>query len=275
MEANYFWVRIYDYNVERDHVNKGTLLDEFYLKDVEGGRESVKGTVVERYCGRTAVEMKFAKPRKKDGIYAIIMDSERFFFERFYATIDTYCFYCHKPIKGKASEFPRDYIGDDSYYLAEDSVFTDQEKTAYFCKHECKAEFRNIRRHNEGAFQGKEEGNDGEIFGYIYLIYNRKENIYYVGQTRYLPFFRWQEHVKDGSKGEISDLSFSVLAEVGRSKNQEMDQQYLNSVEAWWINKFKDEQHEVFNISKPKITVAHLKERFQDMVEKQGSLILN
>lgn len=272
MSSNYFWIRIYDYNFERDKGEKGTLLDEFYLKDIEGGREKVKEQVCERYCHNTSQDLKFAKPRKKDGIYAIIMDSDKFFYERFYATVDTYCFCCHKPVKGKASEFPREYIGESSYYDFDDSRFTDLDKTAYFCTYDCKREFQEIRSNREGEFQAKEEGRNGEVFGYIYQIYNRKEDTYYIGQTRYMPFFRWQEHVKDGGKGDITDLSFSVLAEVNRSSNQDEDQQYLNSIEAWWIEKYKSDQHQVFNISKPKITIANLKERFQDMIEKQESL---
>jgi hypothetical protein len=276
-DSNYYWVRVYDYVHERDMFEKGTKLDEFYLKDVSSGREGAKQAVKGRYCSRTSGGIRFTKPKKQtDGLYAIVMDSTKFYYDRFNAEVDTLCFWCHEPVKGKACEYPRAYIGDDYGYDSTDDVFGDLNKTAYFCKYDCKSHFHNNLRNDEGEFQVKEEGQNGNVFGYIYLIYNRAQNVYYVGQTRFMPFFRWQEHVKDGSKGEISDLSFSTLAEVMRNKHQndEQNQLYLNSIEAWWIAKFQQERYEVFNISKPKITIEYLKNRFKDMVLKQEELML-
>ncbi|WP_373325658.1 GIY-YIG nuclease family protein [Sporomusa paucivorans] len=266
-DSNYFWVRVFDYDFERDDYDKGIMLDEFYLKDLEGGREEAKQAVREKYSGKAQKDIGFAKPKKqKNGLYAIVMESSKFFYDRFCKTIETYCFACHKPISGKASEFPRAYLDSDG----------DDEEAVYFCNYDCKRDYHDkINPFSEGEFQVKEEGAHGDIFGYIYLIYNKAENVYYVGQTRFMPFFRWQEHVKDGAKGDIKDLSFSVLTEVRRSRkqNDEFNQAYLNSVEAWWIAKFSEEGNQVFNITKPKITVEHLKELFNEMVIKQQVLI--
>ncbi len=265
--TGYFWIRVFDYVYERDtnyeneSFGKGVLLDEFYLKDVTGGREEAKRLVKEKYVGNTAAEITFAKPKKKDGVYAIVMDSNKFFYDRFYVTIDTYCFHCHRPIKGKASEFPKLSVSDEEIY--------------YFCSYDCKREcMHQLNPMSEGVFQEKEVGCHGDIFGYIYLIYNRVEDIYYIGQTRYMPFFRWQEHVKDGGKGDIKDLVFSVLTELARNKSvsEELNQAYLNNIEAWWIAKYQEEGHKVFNISKPKITIEYLKSRFDEMVKSTGQL---
>jgi hypothetical protein len=263
---NYFWVRVYDYNHDRDRYEKGTMLDEFYLI---GEREVVKQIVKDKYCSATSSQMRFAKPKKEtDGIYAIVMDSDKFFYDRFTISINTVCFWCHVPIVGKASEFPRANISGSW----KDEDLTDLEKTAYFCKYDCKSHFLYSQNPvGEGEWQSKEAGQDGEIFGYIYLMYNRGENIYYIGQTRFMPFFRWQEHIKGGEKGDISDLSFSVLAQIGRNKLQcdQENQIYLNNIEAWWIAKYQHEQHKVFNLTKPKLTIEYLKDRFNDMVIKQ------
>lgn len=274
----YYWIRVFDYDRERDssdesillESDKGVMLDEFYLRDVTGGRDEVKSVVRERYKGNTPNEIKFAKPKKgKSGVYAIVMDSDNFFYDRFHATVDTYCFWCHRPVKGKAREFPRSYIGndDEGYYAPNDDRFCDLTKTAYFCDHDCKSIYLSSLNH-EGEFQVKEQGEKGDIFGYIYLIYNRAKDAYYIGQTRFMPFFRWQEHIKSGEKGDIKDLTFSVITEVIRNKGQSEDknQLYLNSLEAWWIKKYQEEGHQVVNISRPKITIEHLKQRFEEMV---------
>lgn len=257
----YWWIRVFDYKYERDGSEKGTLLDEFYYKDIDS-LEEVKQKVREKYFGNTAAGLKFAKPRKKDGVYAIVMESDQFFYDRFYKEIDTYCFMCHKPIKGKAKFFPKCNLED---------------REVYFCCYDCKREFGWVTNPlAEGEYQVKEEGGNGDIFGYVYLIYNRLEDIYYVGQTRYMPFFRWQEHVKAGGKGDLDNLVFSVLAEVRYNKKAGLDenQQYLNSIEAWWINKFNEEGYKTFNATKPRITIADLKEKFDDMVARQKQLSL-
>ncbi|MDQ7094188.1 hypothetical protein REC12_11365 [Desulfosporosinus sp. PR] len=274
--SNYYWIRVFDYihnrdsNYESESYGKGVMLDEFYLKDVIGGRDAVKQFVKERYSGQSSASISFAKPRNKNGMYAIVMESNQFFYDRFYTVLDTFCFWhnCHKPIKGKISEFPKSYIGE------EDS----QDKFVHFCSYECKQHFDNsVNPWNEGEFQEKEEGENGNIYGYIYLIYNRAEDTYYIGQTRFMPFFRWQEHVKCGGKGDIKDLTFSVLTEVSRNKNlnEISNQEYLNSIEAWWIAKFKEEGNKVFNIANPKITIEYLKKRFDEMVSKNRQLSLS
>jgi hypothetical protein len=261
----YYWIRVFDFDFERDCYDKGILLDEFYLKDISGGREEVKAAVKARYGGKTHNEIMFAKPKKKGvGIYAIVMDSDKFFYDRFYDTIDTFCFWCHKPIKGKASEFPREFVIGDDF-----------EGSVHFCNWEtCKSAYRSSLN-DEGEFQVKEAGGNGDIFGYIYLIYNRVEDIHYIGQTRFMPFFRWQEHIKSGEKGDIKDLTFSVVTEVPRcnKKSTEENQLMLNSIEAWWISKFQEEGFKVLNLTRPKITVEHLKQRFDEMVSRQPSIV--
>lgn len=264
---NYFWIRVFDYNHDRDLYDKGTMLDEFYLKGDTLTREETKQQTKSKYSGETARELLFAKPKKRtDGVYAIVMDSNKFFYNRFYLEIDTFCFWhnCHKPIKGMMRDFPPMDMDGNS------------EKTVYFCSYDCKHQYYNSLRF-EGEFQEKEAGQYGGIFGYIYHIYNRARNIHYVGQTRFMPFFRWQEHVKTKDKGSIDELVFDVLTEVRKNHTHtdDQNQQYLNSIEAWWIAKFKEEGYEVFNISNPKITVEYLKERFNEMVAQQKRLDLN
>jgi hypothetical protein len=264
----YFWIRMFDYDPERDGFEKGSLLDEYYLDNVTT-REEAKAEVLTHYPHS---KVKFAKPKKSSGVYAIVMDSNKFFFDRFYTTIDTHCFWCHKPIKGFARDFPRSQVEDK----AGRDEFADG--TVYFCEYNCKRHFDNaLSPSSEGEFQEKEVGEDGDIFGYIYHIYNRSTNCHYIGQTRYMPFFRWQEHVKDGAKGDISDMVFSVLTEVRRlnSSSNDANQRYLNSMEAWWINKYIKEGFSVLNITKPKITIDQLKQRFDEMVARESQLQLS
>lgn len=259
---NYFWVRIFDYrkdNEPKEYTTiedwknrKGAMLDEYYLCGEDMTREQAKEEVKKKSC----VD-KFAKPRKRDGVYALVMDSSQFFYDRFNVTVDTICFNCHKPIKGKMKGFPNMQNGEDKYF---------------FCCWDCKRETLNkINPYNEGEFQERTQLRG--IYGYIYHIYNRKLNMHYIGQTIYMPFFRWQEHAKQHIKGDITDLIFETVTEVPTVEGD--CQSYLNNIEAWWINKFIDEygKENVMNASIPKITMEDLISEYSKIVG--GRMTLN
>lgn len=266
---NYFWIRVYDYQNDRDQQGKGIMLDEFYIKDVT--REAAKEDVRNRYTGKSQSDILFVKPKKRNGLYAIVMESNEFFYNRFTIELDTFCFNhtCHKKIVGKMGAFPKTILPN----LSGNSEFVE----AYFCSYDCMRQTYDLLRGSEGEWQTKEEGLNGDVFGYIYHIYNRLENTHYIGQTRYLPFFRWQEHVKSHLKGNINDMVFSVITEVRRNplKNNVVNQQVLNSVEAWWIAKYREDGYDTINISQPRITVADLKYKFDEMVTRVRQEVLD
>lgn len=247
VSMNYYWVRIFDYKKDEQlkeytsdydwQSQKGTMLDEYYLCGETMTREDAKSEVKKRSC----IE-RFAKPRKAGGIYAIVMESDQYYYDRFNVEINTICFNCQRSIKGKMKDFP--------YMIHEDVKY-------HFCSYDCRRETQNkIDPRIEREFQNREDyRTNGGVYGYIYHIYNRKTNMHYIGQTSYMPFFRWQEHVKSGLKGNITDLVFETITEV-RVKSQE----YLNSIEAWWIRKYIDDygRDRVMNITVPKITIEQL-----------------
>jgi hypothetical protein len=276
---NYWWVRIFDYNYERDLEDKGTLLDEYYVEDVDS-RDKVKEIAKKKYCGESSDKLLYAKPKKKDGIYAIVMESSKFFYDRFYLKIKTRCFYCLNEIEGRECDFPSQTIQNkdndldvkkSEFLINEDDI--SNEETVYFCSHDCKHNLNADIRY-EGEFQTKEVEVSGSVFGYIYLMYNRIENKYYIGQTRYYPFFRWQEHIKSGGKGNITDITFNVISEVKRNKkiDESGNQEYLNNVEAWWISKYIEEGYEIQNVTIPKLTISDFKRKYNEMIAKEGQL---
>lgn len=204
-------------------------------------------------------------------MYALVIDSDKFFYDRFYKTIDTNCFNCGKHIQGHAKDFPnfQPFVYDPRFETDEECNIKkyDQDTRYYFCSYNCKFEILQKLRGDEGEWQVREDyTKNGGVFGYIYHIYNRKENKHYIGQTRYMPFFRWQEHAKQHIKGEICDLVFETIAEI-----RKQDQEYLNNIEAWWIQKYIEEygKENVMNITVPKITIDYLVEQFENMVKSK------
>lgn len=248
---NYFWVRIFDYNYERDESLKGSLIYEDYFKNLE--RDEVKNKVLE-----LNKDLKFSKPRKKDGVYCILMSSSRFFYDRFKVNIDCLCFNCLNEIKGRDKDFPNTLIDDLKYY---------------FCDYNCRSSYfrKSNKAYNEGEFQTKEKGivNKKEIFGYIYEIYNRIEDTYYIGQTRYYPFFRWQEHIKSGIKGDIEDLSFRVVSSLTSTSNEIKDAKYLNELESYFIKIYECDNKNIINITKPKFNNKEWLEIYENKMKKK------
>lgn len=242
------------------------MLDEYYLYGETLTREECKQQVKVR----SRVD-KFAKPRKdKSGIYAIVMDSDKFFYDRYTVEIDTKCFNCHNSIKGHAKDFPNfsPLYYDERFDTSEENkIEYDTESQHHFCSFVCKQETISKLRGDEGEWQVREGYDKTGSFGYIYHIYNRVENKHYIGQSKYMPFFRWQEHAKSQLKGDICDLVFETITKVP-VKSQE----YLNNIESWWIQRFIDEygKDNVMNLTNPKITVGHLVEQYKLM---NGELI--
>jgi hypothetical protein len=245
---------------------KGTMLDEYYLCGEALTRDECKKQVAQK-----SNISRFAKPKSgKSDVYALILDSSKFFYDRFYVILDTICFECGRPIKGSICNFPyfKPIHYDERWDTSDENQiegYNDDTKY-YFCSYECKYKTTDKLRSPEGEWQNREgyERNGG-TYGYIYHIYNRFENKHYIGQTRYMPFFRWQEHAKSGIKGDICDLVFETICEV-KVKSQE----YLNSIEAWWIQSFINQygKENVMNLTNPKVTVNHLVDRFKEMAQK-------
>lgn len=279
VNLNYYWIRIFDYKQDKeDYTNpfsetetyikdhKGILLDEYYLFGNGMTRQQAKNQVTEqRGISR------FAKPRNNnEDIYAIVIESDKSYYEWFCCELpeNTLCFHCHKPISGKVKDFPKLSSFDANCLYDDVTTKHLKENQYYFCSYDCKRKTRKSLENNDTVeWQVKEDyTTNGGVFGYIYHIYNRKEDKHYIGQTRFMPFFRWQEHVKAGEKGDITDMVFEVVTEV-RIKNAE----YLNNIEAWWIKKFTDEYgvENVMNINHPKITLQHL----VDLYNGQASLL--
>lgn len=87
-----------------------------------------------------------------------------------------------------------------------------------------------------------------------------------------MPFFRWQEHAKKHSKGDLADLVFETITEVPAIDGD--SQEYLNNIEAWWIRKFIDEygRENVMNLTIPKITMTDLIAEYSRIVGGQMTL---
>ena len=274
----YFLVYIYDYDVYRDGNDEGILMDKFFTKEktVADCYKSLVKKYPQSFCNKiyidkTSLLEDYKAKRKSKGLYMSVSVVDETIYNHETVELDDICFYCHTPIKGKESSFPKEKISLADEY---DYDYGDEEEmiTVHFCSHQCKQSYlHDINPDETPKTLTRTTEASGKVFGYIYHIYNRIQNAHYIGQTKFLPFFRWQEHVKSLKKGQLKDLEFYVIAEIAVCDNAK---QLLNDTETWWINKYKDEGYNTFNIVEPKVSKRAFKEKYDAMVSeyKQESL---
>ena len=242
--TTYYWSRIFKYSKKFDNVGKGTLLEENYHKDME--LVDIKKKYKEKY----GEGLYYRKPQKADGIYAIILPSKVSFYNRA-QEVTSLCINCEKELKGRILDFNLIDISSaekpTAYIDYESPDLLNPKKIGICCSYDCKTRYlKKSTQYEKTEFQVKEPLaiNGKEIGGFIYEIYNRADNSYYVGKTKYSPFFRWHEHYKSGEKGNIEDLSFRVLCTVTAPSE-------LNNAEAWWIHQYRESGKTLLNKVQP------------------------
>ena len=97
-----------------------------------------------------------------------------------------------------------------------------------FCSYECKAHFITKERSKcladglvDESFITREDFKRDDIAGYIYKISKKSTGEFYIGQTIYLPIFRWGQHLKTDRfdiRG-LLDYQFEVIEIVPITEN--------------------------------------------------------
>ena len=122
-----------------------------------------------------------------------------------------------------------------------------------FCSNRCKSNYVEREREriknetdNEGEWITKESfTNPNRVIGYIYKITKRSTREFYVGQTIYVPIFRWGQHLNTTrfSLDNIADYMFEVIELV-------YDGTIILEREKYWIQKmYKENPRLSLNIS--------------------------
>jgi hypothetical protein len=244
LETKYWWCRIFTF-IDEKETTCTIPISEFYI---------VADTLAE--CKRIIIEEKhleykyWAKPKKEKADYLKIMESTKYYYDRYNSMqepLHDYCYMCQKEIDGKF---------DDYKYLKNYGFGENQDEYRYFCSYECKQEYTSKKvALNSDVEEWQSRTNLNGVLGYIYHIYNKATHKHYIGQTKYMPFFRWQEHIKSNKKGNIEDLVFETLCEIyGKEPIT------LNKAESHYINLYikKYGENYVMNDNIPKFNFEQL-----------------
>lgn len=215
--------------------------------------------------------IKFANNNKlTDGdVYCIIISDNCYNLEEYLDIQEYECSHCHKIFKSSlkllhkywsAYIFKTPHVSDLVFQEHKDKILNTQ-----FCSKKCELEFKdNMIEMLEKETMNRDSSDydtppdifiskntfmiNGKGDGYIYKITKKSTNEFYVGQTKYVPIFRWGQHLltERFNIHNINDYIFEIL-EVIPNLNK------LNEREAYWINKCRDASPELsLNIMIPK-----------------------
>ena len=222
-------------------------------------RKHFKEIMQEMYSPK---KVHFANSRKLNDsdIYINIISENCYNTEQYFIVNDYECACCKKSFKSN-EKLVHKFLNNWNLKMACKELYLEQEKeleSMVFCTNSCRNKKTSdlLNEYKEYATQNdllqdnfiSKETFSKNADGYIYMITKKSTNEFYVGQSKYVPIFRWGQHLlTDRFKLEnIEDYKFEVLEKVS-------DIKLINEREAYWINKKRNENPELsLNIMIPK-----------------------
>ena len=194
---------------------------------------------------------------KAGDLYCVIIGEHCYDTERYFNKVRFTCDCCGATV---TTYIKRPICFDD--YMVRTYFFNIAEyKEKRFCSEKCKQRYLERERQRlhpdeeQEFFVTREMFADTNIAGYIYKISKKSTGEFYVGQTIYVPVFRWGQHLKTERfdiKG-ILDYQFEVIEIVPKGEN-------ILEREKYWIQKLYRENPTLsLNISCTANLTAELK----------------
>lgn len=256
-----FIYRIYEVNISKIKRSDSILNQEVMIAE---SREAFKENIRLLYPN-----IKFANNGKlKDGdIYCIIISDNCYNPENYLTVLEFECSHCKKTFKSNQKLLHK-YLG--TYEFRNSNILPEilNNYQTYitdlcFCSKTCELEHKqDIIKMLEDESALKYADNDfiPDVFitkdtftssskgGYIYKITKKSTGEFYIGQTAYVPIFRWGQHLltERFSIHNISDYTFEIIEVVE-------DRKILRDRETYWIIRYNDECPDlILNIVIPK-----------------------
>lgn len=186
-------------------------------------REHFKELIREEYGENIA--FRNSKKLKPGDLYCIIIGEHCYNTERYFNRIEYTCACCGAKVVGYINKY-----GSLDNYEVRNYLCNQLDKYAdlRFCSYKCKQHFIEKERAkclNDGlideSFITRKDFLRDDISGYIYKISKKSTGEFYIGQTIYLPIFRWGQHLKTDrfNLNGILDYQFEVIEVVPITEN--------------------------------------------------------
>lgn len=210
-------------------------------------REQFKSIIKSEYGDN--ISFRYSKTLKTGQLYCIIIGEHCYDTEKYFNKVSYKCDYCG----GEVSTYIKNHISiNNSTIKYELSNITDYSKKK-FCCNKCLSQYieqekQKLRMENEDYVDNewitRDSFTNENLSGYIYKITKKSTGEFYVGQTVYVPIFRWGQHLKTNRFDikNILDYQFEVIELVPKNEN-------LLEREKFWIQKlYKEHPEKSLNI---------------------------
>ena len=193
-------------------------------------REQFKSIIKEEYGND--IKFRNSKNLKPGDLYCIIIGEHCYNTENYFVKITSKCSYCGCKLEGYFKPIRFDNYELDRQLYGIDKELYDKEM---FCSHTCKNNRLNYlkeklskdtdRLENADIWVDKslfsESQSSNKIVGYIYKITKRSTGEFYIGETTYVPIFRWGQHLitERFPLSNIEDYIFEVIDTVYEGTN--------------------------------------------------------
>ena len=201
-------------------------------------REHFKELIKEEYGEN--ISFRNSKKLNIGDLYCIIIAEHCYNTERYFNRIEYTCACCGAKVVGYVDKAERLSNWEIKSDLCNQ---LDKYSDVLFCSYNCKHSFIKKERQKcladgliDESFITREDFKNNDIAGYIYKISKKSTGDFYIGQTVYLPIFRWGQHLKTdrfNMKG-LLDYQFEVIEIVPTNEN-------LLEREKYYIQKYYKE----------------------------------
>lgn len=179
------------------------------------------------------IGFRYSKKLKEGDLYCIIIGEHAYNAERYFSKVEYECSCCGN----KVSTVLGYDVRFESYTLSNYLYNGEEYKRMRFCSNRCMSSKldelkQTIKPSDEDLnfWVDKSMFNRDGIIGYIYKITKKSTDEVYIGQTKYVPIFRWGQHLKTDRFDikNILDYQFEVIKEVHKGENiLEIEKKYI------------------------------------------------
>lgn len=194
-------------------------------------RDEFKSVIKSMYGANIA--FRYSKKLKEGDIYCIIIGEHAYSSERYFGKVEYECSCCHNKVTTSLGYDVRFGNYEVSNYLYGGEEY----KQMRFCSNRCMGakleELKQTIKPNDNDLNfwvDKTMFDRSGIIGYIYKITKKSTNEVYIGQTKYVPIFRWGQHLKTDRFDikNILDYQFEVIREIKSGENiLEIEKEYI------------------------------------------------
>lgn len=179
------------------------------------------------------IGFRYSKKLKEGDLYCIIIGEHAYNSERYFGKVEYECACCHNKVTTTLGYDVRFGNYELSNYLYNGEEY----KQMRFCSNRCMSEkLEELKQTIKPSDEDLNFWVDNTMFdrsgiiGYIYKITKKSTNEVYIGQTKYVPIFRWGQHLKTERFDikDILDYQFEVIREINKGENiLEIEKEYI------------------------------------------------